>query len=982
MSILSFSSVSVPSVLLLVCLSAPDGRAQLSGQSTSQPGNPIAVPLENWVDSVFSVLTLEEKAGQVIGVRGKGHYLSEDSEEYRQLAELVAEKKIGALVVPQSDVYEFAMLVNRLQRRARVPLLVAADLERGLAMRVRRGTSFPDAMAIGATRDTSYAFRIGLAIAREARALGISQNFAPVADVNTNPANPAINTRSFSDDPQLVRGMVASFVRGTQEGGCIATAKHFPGHGATGTDSHLDLPTIPADRAELDSVELSPFRAAITAGVRSVMVGHLAVPALEADLRLPSSLSRPIVTDLLREQLGFSGLVVTDAMEMKGVVRDYSVARSSVMALQAGADLVLLPADDEVALNAIIAAARSGELQRSRLDDAVRHVLEAKRWAGLGDRPWAPLSEIGARVGTGANLRLASDVARAAITIVKNDDRIIPLSLGDGRTILTILVTDDEDALTGVNRPASARTCEAAGDYFLEVLRSRAGRTGSIRLHPRSDAADFEFALEQSRTADLVLVPIFFKIRTSSGRIQLPQTLRSFLGELARAGRPTVGILFGSPYIAADLTDMNAVVCAYSDAEVSVDAAVEAISGEIDVRGRLPVTIPGAFAFGDGVHLSKIRLRKDDPAAAGFDADRLRIVDAMIDEAIRDSAFPGAQLAIVKDGIVAWNKSYGTYAYDSAEREVGPGTMYDCASLTKVVATTTALMILADRGRVGLDDPVSSYLPAFSTPEKSRITIRHLLTHRSGFPPFRKFWEICPSPDDAIDSVYATPLVATPGDTTIYSDLGFITLGKVVERVSGVSLSEFAATEIFAPLQMRRTMFTPPSRLAATIAPTEYDSSWRRELVRGTVHDENAAFFGGVSGHAGLFSTASDLATFVQMLLNSGTYGGARVVSDSIVRQFIGHRRPEEDRYLGWDTFSPGSSSGGSRLSFSSFGHTGFTGTSIWVDPERKLGVVFLTNRVCPTRRNAKLFRFRPALHDAVISALLDPSVGTAKEGK
>jgi beta-N-acetylhexosaminidase len=956
-------------VLLLGC--TPSTQTVQAPRGDPSAGPTVAVPARDWVDSIMSAMTLEEKAGQLIGTLGRAHYLSDGSDELLRLVQLVREKHIGSIVVPQGDVYEAAMVTNRLQREARIPLLVAADLERGLAMRVRRGTYFPDAMAIGATRNTAYAYQVGRAIASEARALGIRQNYAPVADVNTNPANPVINTRSYGDDVTLVRGMVTAFIRGTQDERCIATVKHFPGHGETGTDSHLELPTLLLSRLRLDSVELAPFRDAIAAGVRSVMVSHIAVPTLDPTPGLPASLSDRIITGLLKREMGFDGLVVTDAMEMQGVVRGYSVAQSTVMALRAGVDIVLLPPDEDVALAAVLAAARSGELPLERINESVRRVLEAKRWVGVDRDRFAAISEISSHVAGRSQTMLAQQIARDAITLLKNGRNLVPLDPGDRRNVLSIVLTDAEESRTEVHRSSSPQTNESAGAYFLQLVGRRVGRLESVHLHAGSNSLDFKGALGRAKNAEVVLLPIYVKVRTSSGRIALPEKLKAFVADLAKSGRPTIAVVFGNPYIAGDLTGIQGILCAYSDAEVLVESSVEALFGEIDIGGKLPVRIPGAFPFGTGLALQAGRLRPETPAAAGFDPARLQGVDSVIEEAIRDSAFPAAQVAIIRNGLLVWNKSYGTFSYDFKSREITNSTLFDLASVSKVISTTSCVMLLVDRGLVRLDDPVSTYLPQFALPQKSAMTIRHLLMHRGGFPPFRKFWEFCGSAGEALDSVFATPLIATPGDTTIYSDLGFITLGKIVEKVSGVPLDAFVRKEFFKPLGMENTMYTPPSGLWLRIAPTEFDSTWRGRLVRGTVHDENAAFLGGVSGHAGLFSTASDLAVFMQMLLNGGTYGGRRYLSDSIVSLFTRRRVEGQDRFLGWDAKAPKGSSAGTLFSPSSFGHTGFTGTSIWADPERDLAVIFLTNRVYPTRANGKIAKVRPRLHDLIIGALV-----------
>jgi CubicO group peptidase (beta-lactamase class C family) len=390
------------------------------------------------------------------------------------------------------------------------------------------------------------------------------------------------------------------------------------------------------------------------------------------------------------------------------------------------------------------------------------------------------------------------------------------------------------------------------------------------------------------------------------------------------------------------------------------------------VCGKLPVTIAGQFPFGSGVVCPADRLRREDPITAGFVPEKLARLDSIITAAIRDSAFPAAQLLVLRDGTIAYNTAFGTYTYDPASGPIDNASVFDLASVSKVIGTTTAVMKLIDAGKLSLDDYASKYLPHLAAGSKGRITIRHLLTHRAGFPPFKRFYLMCNSAAEALDSVYATELVAEPGDTTIYSDIGMITMGKIVEKIAGMSQAELLEKEFFGPLGMKNTMYNPPQSLWERVVPTEIDTVWRKALVRGIVHDENAALLGGVAGHAGLFSTASDLAIYAQMLLNRGTYGGVRYLSGSTITEFTGTRAEGQDRYLGWDMKSPTGSSAGTLFSPSSFGHTGFTGTSIWVDPERKLAVILLTNRVHPTRANQKIARVRPAVHDAVVRALAD----------
>lgn len=973
-TILLPAAVTLAALFLAACRTAPvpaslplPGRALIAPPVPGAPGVDWSSP--GAVDSILASLSLEEKVAQMICVRAYGHYISFDSDAFRRLARLVVDRKIGGIIMAQGDVYEEAMLTNRLQRLARIPLLVGADFERGIAMRVRRGTPFPDAMAVGATRQPELAYRMGLAIAEEARAIGVHQNYAPVADINSNASNPVINTRAFGDDPALVRSMVLAFVRGTTHGRCIATVKHFPGHGDTGSDSHLELPTLDVSKERLDSVELSTFRAAVAIGVGSVMIAHLAVPALDS-LRLPASLSRPMIEGVLRERLGFNGLAVTDAMGMQAITRNFPPDRAALLAVRAGIDLILVSPDEDAALDAIVRAVRAGEIPEERIDASVRRILRAKQWLGLDRQRFVDLDSVAMKVATREHRGLAKEICRSAVTLVRNTGGLLPLSPNGKARIAAILVSDTEDNRTDINRPGSPWTSEPYGQYLLQLLRRRTGNVDAFRLTPASTPADIDAALAMMKKADVALVCMFAKVRTSSGRIGLPDELRTFFEQVQESGTPLAICLFGTPYVATQFPSARAILCAYGDNEDQMEASVEALFGEIPLRGKLPVTLDAALPIGTGIELPQLQLRRDDPAVAGLSPEDLAHVDEIVECAIADSAFPGAQVAIIRGGMLVYARSFGAQTYGAGARPVDASTMYDCASLTKVVATTTAVMRLYDMKKFNLDDPVGEYLPEFARGEKAAITIRHLLIHRSGLPPFRQLWKICPDSTAAMDTVAATALVATPGDTTIYSDLGMMALGRLVEKLSGMPLDAFVRREFFEPLRMHNTMFRPDTSLRERTAPTEIDTAWRKRLVQGTVHDENAAFLGGVAGHAGLFSTASDLAVFMQMLLNRGVYGGKRYISEGTIYEFLARRAQGQERWLGWDVWSFKESSAGALFSSSSFGHTGFTGTSLWADPDRNLAVVFLTNRVYPTRANQRLLRIRPSLHDAVMHAL------------
>jgi len=930
--------------------------------------------LQSWVDKTLESMTLEEKVGQLIMARAFGHYISTQSDEFERLARLVQDLKIGGVAMFQGDIYETAVLLNKLQELSKVPLLVAGDFERGIAMRIRRGTYFPDAMALGATRNPDYAYRVGWAVAKEARAIGVHQNFAPVADVNNNPANPVINTRSFGENAALVSRMVSAYVRGLNEGGMISTAKHFPGHGDTGTDSHIDLPVLPFDRRRLDSLELVSFKGAIDSGVMSVMIAHLAVPALDTAEKLPTSLSPVVIERMLKTELGFQGLVVTDALDMAGLMRGYSVGDAAVKAVKAGADIVLMPSNEQVAIDALLGAVRSGQITEQRLNESVMKLLMVKQWLHLDEEKLVEIEGISDHVATRDHLALAKQVARDAVTVVRNDSNLLPLQQYGKKKLLVIILSDTDDNRTEINRPTNQYPNEPFGAYFSQQVRRRYGSVETFRLTPSSNTLLFDSVLTRMRRADIVLMPLYVKVRSATGKIGIPENMSGFLARASELQKPTVVVSFGNPYVLSTFPKAQALMCAYTDAEVMVEAAVEALFGEIEVHGRLPVTIPDQFQFGSGVHFAQSYLRKNDPSSAGFEPERLERLDDVITQAIRDSAFPGAQLVVVKDNIIAYSKAFGTYSYEPSAREIDHSTLYDLASLTKVVATTAAIMKLFDQGKVSLDDSVFRYIPKFSEAKKSAVTLRHLLLHTGGLPPFRKLYDVCKTSEEALDSIYATPLVATPGDTTIYSDLGMIILGKIVESVSGMSLAAFVGQEFYQPLRMTSTTFNPTKGIWAQIAPTELDTVWRKMLVQGTVHDENAALLGGMAGNAGLFSTASDLSIFMQMIMNRGTYGGQRYLSENTVTMFTRRDSPSSKRAFGWDLKSTNGSSAGELFSVSSFGHTGFTGTSVWADPTRNLFVVFLSNRVHPTRSNMKITKVRSVIHNAVIQALEGPA--------
>lgn len=911
----------------------------------------------DWIEVTLQHLSLEEKVGQLLFVATPGTYYAEDSDEWKEIVRYATERKIGGFVFSIGDVYEYAVQLNKLQSIVEVPLLIAGDFEYGAAMRVRRSTMFPRAMAIGATRNARYAYEAGRITALEGRAIGVHQNYAPTIDVNNNPRNPVINTRSFGDDVHLVSEMGAAYTRGSQDGGMIATLKHFPGHGDTDVDTHLGLATLSHEKDHYDAIEFPPFTAAIKAGAMSVMVGHIAVPVFDTASGIPASVSPRITTDLLRKKLGFSGLIVTDALRMRGVAARYSPGEAAVLALNAGADVVLMPADIDVAIDAIITAIRRNILTEERLDESVRRILKAKQWAGLDRDRFVDVSKVASVVDTREHRARALEIARKAVTILGNKNSILPLSVVERRKFLDIVISDSEDP--------------RAGRSFHNSLRNRLN-ADIARIDDRSNDLEYDSVVASARRADVLVFQFLLTVRSGEMTGFISRKQKDLVARLAALGKPMIAISFGNPYVMMELPPLEAYVCAYSDAPVMQQAVAEVAFAEEPAVGKLPITIPKFFKFGDGIQYPKTRLRVGEPEEAGFTVEGLKNVDKVIEDAIKDSAFPGATLVIARNGIIVREQGYGSFDYELYSKRVGVNSMFDLASVTKVISTTSAVMRLVGEGKLDLKDPVVKYFPKFGQHGKEHITLYNLLVHNSGLIGWAKFYESSQTPQAILDSIVASQLRYSTGDTTIYSDLGLITVGKIIEKVSGTPLDRFIDSVFFSPLGMTSTMYNPPERLWQRIMPTEVDTFWRKtgKAVRGTVHDENAAVLGGVSGHAGLFSTAPDLAVILQMLLNGGTYGGARYLKEEVIQEFTTRQNLKSSRGIGWDTKASSRSWAGRLLSEKTFLHTGFCGTSVAVDPTRNLIVVFLTNRVHPTRANVKINQVRPRLHEAIVHAL------------
>ncbi len=1076
------------------------------GSSRAAAPKPIPATLDDdarrWVDETVASLTLRQAVAQLVIPWIAGGYASESDADFRELLGWV-EEGLGGVSISIGVPDAYVAKLNRLQARAAIPLLVTSDFENGgPGMRINHsyalpsllaqggGTSFPPTMAFGAAADEALAFAYGRITAIEARATGVHWLFAPVLDVNSNPDNPVINTRSFGEDPAAVARLGTAFIRGARAGGALTTAKHFPGHGDTRTDSHIELPVIAADRDRLDRVELAPFRAAVDAGVDAVMTAHVAVPGVLGSDR-PATLAPEFMTGLLRDEMGFDGILFTDALRMGAITDGYGAAEAAVLALEAGSDVILAPADVAATIEAVAGAVGEGRVSRARIDRSVRRLLAAKARLGLHRDARVDPASVALSVGTAEHRAVADRAAAASLTLVRDERGVVPLA--PGARVLSVTWARPGELLAGRTFNATLRGVMGAGASAGDSAGVRASRergtfpappVHTARVGPETPWAVYDSLLYLARQVDAVVIGAYVPPRSGAGSVGVPATLRAFVEAANRVeGAGAVVVSFGNPYLLSAFPGAGSYLAAWGGWEVSQRAAARAVAGAAAIGGRLPVSIPPLHRLGDGLDravgegvaageiaspidplreagfvpgaeagaagpdtddsaptggpgnwqpaeplpecvdyrpaealeepgaagptgsgvppstdladafcrlgAATISPREVDPARVAMHVDSLAALDDFILSALADSAASGAALAVVRRGQIVRLRGYGRLDHAAAAPPVTPASIFDLASLTKVVGTTSAAIILAERGVLSLDDRVTDHLPWWGAgdPAKSQVTIRHLLLHRGGLPPFRRFFLEMEGRAAYEAAIAALPLDYAPGDSTVYSDIGLMTVAFIVEAVTGRTLDDFLRGELFNPLGMADTGFNPAPALWRRVATTEIDEEYRGYHVHGVVHDENAYAIGGVAGHAGLFSSARDLAVFVQMMLDRGVAGSCRadrvsglpchrprfapvsIFAPGWVDRFTRRQSPASTRAIGWDTPSVRSSAG-DYFSARSFGHTGYTGTSIWIDPTQELAVVLLTNRVNPTRANAKHIPLRRGVHDRVARAI------------
>ena len=958
------------------------------------PRKPLPDPLaggpaeQQWVDSVFNSLTPDQRLGQFFMVAA---YSNREKAHADRIERLVRNQGIGGVMFLQGGPRRQVLMTNRLQAAARVPLLIATDAEWGLDMRLDSTMHLAKEMTLGAMDDPSLVYAMGENLGRKLRTLGVHINFAPVVDVNSNPNNPVIGNRSFGENQDRVAALGVQYVKGLQGQRVIAVAKHFPGHGDTDTDSHKALPVINTDLARLEKVDLVPFQQTFEAGVLGVMVAHLYIPLFDTTNAKTTTLSKPLVTGLLQEKMGFKGLIFTDALNMRSVSKLYKDGELDAMALAAGNDVLLFSEDVPAALTRIKAAVTAGHLDQANLDARVKKILRAKYWAGLSRyRPANPnvlrdsLNDPGTRV-------LAQSIFEHAVTVVKNEDKLLPFRRLDTLRIAAITIGTAPE-----------------GPYATIFNKYQPGPVYAV---PDRYAPDSTFARIQARLGDanVVVVSLHQMNNTPAHSYGLGEGALKFLRDLqANPKRKTVVVAMGNAYALKFLESARTLVCAYEDHYAAQLVVPQVLFGALPARGKLPVTVSETLKLGAGLATADLhRLRYAAPEREGLDSKVMTQIDHIALESIVTAATPGCQVLIAKNGTVVFDQSYGYATYDQSQ-PVTNSTLYDLASVTKVAGTLQAIMYLKDQGKLNLDEKVSTYLPEMQRTNKRDATVRDVLLHQAGLKPGIPTWErtmrdgalkptyyssqrsddfpneVAPgeySLKAADDSVWAWTLRSallpkTHGKYPVeYSDLSFIIMKRLAEKQLGQPLVDFLPRAFYRPLGLGTMTYNPLTRFPKEcIAPTENDTYYRREQLQGTVHDQTAALVGGVGGHAGLFATANDLAVLMQMNLQNGRYGGTTFFQNPVVTEFSQPQVAGNKRGLGWDRGDPSKPSGPtSHLApASTFGHTGFTGTCVWLDPDNQILYVFLSNRVYPDAGNIKLrtYNIRTRIQEVIYKAM------------
>ncbi len=942
-----------------------------------------------WVDQIFNSMSADERLGQLFMIRAHSD-LGPDHVE--KVERTIRKYHVGGLCFFQGTPEKQAKLTNRYQRLAtKVPLMISMDAEWGLGMRMKKSTiSYPKQLMLGAIQDNRLLYTMGKEVARECRRLGVHINFAPVVDVNNNPNNPVINTRSFGEDRHNVAVKSYMYMMGMQDGNVMACAKHFPGHGDTDTDSHYDLPVIGHGVERLDSIELFPFKVLAEHGIQSMMVAHLHVPAIDATANLPTTLSVPAVRDLLKRDIGFDGLIFTDGLGMKGVSKHHKPGEVEAKALAAGNDVMLLPQDMEASIKAIKRYLAEGKLQQSQLDASVKKIIRAKYRLGLTEQQRVDERNIRSDLNSPQGIKLKKQLIENSLTLVRNKEDLLPFRE----------VADISIATMALGSESKTKFQKVLGNYG-KIQHFNAGKEISASKRGR--------LIDQLKKKSVVVVSIHDMSSYAKKKFGITESQKQFI-EALRKETKVVLVVLGNPYALRYFDNIDWVLQAYDEDEMTEELAAQALFGVFSIRGRLPVTASDAARFNDGVTTSSLfRLGYDIPESVGLNSAVLnRGIDSLAAAAIRLKATPGCVVLVAKDGKVVFNKAYGHHTY-SKNRKMTKDDIFDLASITKIAATTLSVMKLQDEEKINIYQPISRYLPELKGTNKEQMTIQDIMAHRSGLRPWIPFYEgtmggskRSPRPSKEFYSKKQSDKFSVPVTASLYmvdsyrdsiktkirdselrtkrnykySDLGFYMLADMVETLSGKTLDEYAAEHFYKPLGLSTMTFNPwQKHTPTTIVPSEKDNYFRRQKVQGYVHDMGAAMLGGVAGHAGLFGSSNDLAIIMQMLLNDGYYGGEQYLEPSTVRTFCNRHPACTRRGIGVDMKEMNAARSQNmcpEAPATTFGHLGFTGTVTWADPENNIVYVFLSNRTYPSMKNYKLNKedIRPNMQSVIYKAM------------
>lgn len=929
-----------------------------------------------WVDSVYNSLSTRERIGQLIMVAA---FSNRGPEHQADIERLIRDDGIGGIAFFQGGPVRQAELVNRYQSISKVPILMAIDAEWGLAMRLDSTPRFPYQMALGAIHDNEMIYRMGSEIGRELKETGIQMNFAPDVDVNSNPDNPVINYRSFGENPYQVAAKGQAYMNGLQDMHILATAKHFPGHGDAETDSHLTLPRINRTKEQLDSVELFPFRKLIAGGLGSVMVAHLEVPALEPQPGVPTTLSHSVITDLLKYTMGFKGLVVTDALNMKGVTSSNPPGEIEVKAIEAGNDLLVYVENVELAISGIEEAIRTGRISESDIEQRCKAILAIKLWTGLNT--WKPLrtDSLPERLNNAGADLINRELVASSLTVLQNRDSLMPVKNLEKLKIASVMLGRAEETL------------------FQHRLN---GYAEIDRFQMRDDAISEEvYALmKKLESYSLVIIGVHNMDQRAAKNYGLSLSETAFIRQVSEKV-PVIAAFFGNPYAISMLQDpgkLAGLIVSYQESELTMDLTAQLIFGGIGASGRLPVSVQPFFKAGDGLDTQGgIRFSYTIPESAGMDSGFLKKkIDSICEAGIAAGAYPGCEVFAARNGKVIFQSCYGNHIYES-KQPVDQGDLFDMASITKVSAPLPAIMRLVEDKKIDLNAPFSKYWTDFRGTDKENMTVRQVLAHFGGLVSWIPFWRDTKNPDGTYkentlqpdssahfsvrvseglwrEKSYDKEIYKKIRDEPllkerkyVYSDLSFHLWPKIIEKMTGKKYEAYLKERFYKPLGASTLTYNPLRYFTRDqIIPTELDTFFRMELLHGYVHDEGAAMLGGVSGNAGLFGTAEDLAKLWQMYLWKGAYGGKQFISPKIISEFTRYQYDSLGirRGLGFDkpalrnnTLSFEDSYPCPSASPSSFGHSGYTGTFVWADPETGLLFIFLCNRVYPTRDNNKL---------------------------